>query len=1225
MKRKIAILMASMMALTAPMNAFAASFDAPLIYDGDTQELARGEVLTNDMEVAFYLNYDDKEISKGSEITLTLSNAEFATNNDDEVGSVYHFWGGADRRGNSNIDLELNASYNEQEKAIENYLKDNSTLKVTITSEGGDVVEVEVEVDYSEGNLADSIISALNTNTDTKDEYTDFISTIEAEELEEAEEETPEVDQLEDNVVDAQDESTEEVVEETQDESTEEVVEETQDESTEEVVEAELEDDGVAVVSEEYGVEVASDVMATTATGWGDVFTADGDTLTLKSGHKVESITADLILDEPTYGIPYVITYDGEENEATLTMLYEIDENEIVQMPSLTSGLSVLESDDSDDSDDSDFDGFNDNGTSMEFDEYDGLFINFRGIVGTNSDDEEASITVEASSDDIDVDSSTLEIATGTAQVSGTSATITASTYNIDDDVFDIEDITITESSSTSFEAGGSIKLTLSSGFAFYDYDEDSKVSSSGVEVGTVTSANGTRFSNDVSILSSASSGRVATFDLEENGEYNSGSTLEELTISGLQVVSTGGTGEITLTIEGSSSKIDNVTYQELVIGTVGEKAFSLTTPNVYYEDSDNYDDYDEDDDTHMLDVPAIGAGRFYQITNALGGDVESEANLSAVVNFSEVIDGSLRDDRNLEFKVPEGVKIVNVVDLDENLDNITFIDGVMDLDSNGDPIDDITSDIAIRDNGQTLRISKDCFSNDASVSSLEFQLELSVDPYYATGDGLNEDGTKDITLTASNSGADDVSVVIAKAITPFSFDVSNTYVESGSTGATVSDITIKENYPGAFLVDGWVTLEMTGLYGADGLTFLSTTPELTVEALDEEEGTDDELSISNPRVNLSGGLNKIVFQVQSGTTDSLGSITLKDVKIGTSRTVPLGSYDIQIGGDAIINNYSEEGSGTSNTFETNNVNTGNNSDDNDFVIYNFNDVNDWTDNSSYDSAARGEIITGSGNDKALMNLVFHETSSVYQIDDFVTVVEEGYVGSKPGDIVVEEKFEGVVAVTIGNADIKSGLNGEVTGTTTAKQLPFVKTDIEGYEGIPTTLVPVRAIVEAMGATIPETGDDAISVTYMNTSKGMQYVTYVNIFLKDGTKVTLNNHPDRSNIAIINDTQSVTMAIPVQQLYTVNTDGTTGNTFFVPLRALAEILGDDVKVWWGAGSNEAAGDIKYGTKGTAFYYSTKAELNAFLEKQYGVEEEVVVEEEETTTEEASDEESDDEE
>lgn len=278
-------------------------------------------------------------------------------------------------------------------------------------------------------------------------------------------------------------------------------------------------------------------------------------------------------------------------------------------------------------------------------------------------------------------------------------------------------------------------------------------------------------------------------------------------------------------------------------------------------------------------DVPEIVSGR----TADTIGMIKDSSNLvtakeldekdfqSVKFKFSETTPNTLVTARNLDFLIPEGVKIVDF--------SLKSSKGFNGLDANS---------FTIQNDGDFLRLGKNTITKatDGISGSFELVLDLSIDAGF----------TGDVTLNVEGGGQtleQTKGIIIAKAVEPVAIKANSTNLNLGYQNYKTSDITIVENKVGALIDGGNINLKIAAPYGESEIGFSKADIEVS--------GT--ELKVKNFKVNK----DIISFDIDRASYKEPATVTIKGVQIGTSRSVPYGSYDLDLYGSSLINNYADQ------------------------------------------------------------------------------------------------------------------------------------------------------------------------------------------------------------------------------------------------------------------------------------------------------------------------------
>lgn len=319
--------------------------------------------------------------------------------------------------------------------------------------------------------------------------------------------------------------------------------------------------------------------------------------------------------------------------------------------------------------------------------------------------------------------------------------------------------------------------------------------------------------------------------------------------IEGLEVVADDDDddwGDVKLTISGAG-----ITKETIVIANRSDFGFALTT---------------------LEDIPTLVAGRFeYGYGSA---KIYDDDCVAAQFKFEETIPNTWITERKLEFSVPEGIQIYDwEIDDAENAGNVSY------------------DSFELANDNTTLKIAANTIKlTETRDETAEFKVKL-----YLSADA---DYEGEVTVSVAGGGITEGTIddiVVANVITPISISATETKTNMGYQSVATSDITITEAQEGIFLKNGQVRVAIDASFGTDEIGFAD-------EGIDYE--IDGELEIKNFKV--SGGA--ITFTIDKESYNEPSSITFKNVKVGTTRSVPYGSFDIEVSGDAVINNYDDDG-----------------------------------------------------------------------------------------------------------------------------------------------------------------------------------------------------------------------------------------------------------------------------------------------------------------------------
>ena len=426
-----------------------------------------------------------------------------------------------------------------------------------------------------------------------------------------------------------------------------------------------------------------------------------------------------------------------------------------------------------------------------------------------------------------------------------------------------------------------------------------------------------------------------------------------------------------------------------------------------------------------LKDPKEIISGRHYN--NDKLTMVEDD-NTTVEVKFSEAVPNTLVTTRALDFTVPDGVKIVDV-ELGE-FKNFTGLDD---------------ADFEIINNGKTLRLKRTTDDknpeykvNDRvkSLASFNMKFNLSVDPAF----------TGDIKLSVVGGGQNEGSTpdtLIAKAVAPFEIKTQTTKVDLGYQDYNTADIVITETKPGMFLEGKQAVLNLVAPYGTQEVGFSEAKFDIT----------GGELEVKEKAFKVNNGA--ITFDINKASYKNPSTITIKNVKIGSTRSVPFGSYSLSLSGKAVINNYD--------------------------------DAKNIADDKSFALTATGS--------KDNANLINQSNTSYYAVKDYVNVITETGTLNQTVKVSVGEK-----TVLVGDKAIDMDV------------APYIQASSNS------TMVPLRFVSVALGVDSANVSnpDESNKVTWDANSKTttiyygagtgqkiIQFQAGSNIMVVDGTRIPM--------------------------------------------------------------------------------------------------------------------------
>ncbi len=460
-------------------------------------------------------------------------------------------------------------------------------------------------------------------------------------------------------------------------------------------------------------------------------------------------------------------------------------------------------------------------------------------------DSSEGAVVVTIDGNGSNVTENSYTVATVIDDDGSTTASIASSNVNVTSgDTYTVKTITVKEDVSGTFKGGQDIKLRVNGNYTIKD----------GGTVAPGTNSEGLfneTQDGTAGIYVKSSNSRELVFTIPDSFNAQS-DKLRSINFKNIVVTCDDEDkyGDIEFTISGG----DGISRQVLKVGERADYGFALTA---------------------LEEVPTIFAGRSFYENN----DLDEDDYATAEFEFAETSPDTWLTSRKLEFSVPEGVKIVGY-----EITNTKYVnsDGKKALD-----------EAVVVDDGTTLRFASlgDNALDESDCSYVDMKLYLSA----------AADFSGDVTVEVSGAGLDKDQLsplTVAKVVTPITVEAASTTANLGYKAVETSDIVIKENVAGALLENKTVKIKLDDTY-ADDIAFDDADIDYTV---------DGEVEVKSFKVSNTGSDgSKIEFVIDAASYNNPSTITVSGIKVGTTRSIPYGSYSLIVAGDAVVNNYATD------------------------------------------------------------------------------------------------------------------------------------------------------------------------------------------------------------------------------------------------------------------------------------------------------------------------------
>ena len=424
-----------------------------------------------------------------------------------------------------------------------------------------------------------------------------------------------------------------------------------------------------------------------------------------------------------------------------------------------------------------------------------------------------------------------------------TTATVTGKVESFDRSTFAAAKVEITETAVNSITGNQILKLTLPKGVSWNGIDVTGDLVDSWIDVTKDYDDNDGRT-------------KYISITVESDLDVRQSIIIEpKLTIG-----KDASNGDITLSIAGYKATSGNsvADADDLVIAVYGEESV-----DVYTVDEEN--------------LPEVVAG---YVTD------KKDKNFVLQVTFEESLPGALSAGRFIDFDLPDEVQVVDGKDIKAYVGT-----GSSSYTKNSSPISDTLLDI---DEGTAKDRSEFTLTVPASSSEMKGWSTTKANKmtiYIPVT--VQADFTGDITMSikGAKAGIEDTELVVGTVISPITVTTDITKVVNGAQQQATADITIKENIPGYLTSDAGenqVALLVDTLNLTNGVSFTNA----------DVEVTEGDLLIKDFKVNNSS----LTFNIKDSSTKE-STIEITGVEIAMSRILPEGSYDLKVGGTALIQN----------------------------------------------------------------------------------------------------------------------------------------------------------------------------------------------------------------------------------------------------------------------------------------------------------------------------------
>ncbi|QXM06747.1 copper amine oxidase N-terminal domain-containing protein [Crassaminicella indica] len=350
------------------------------------------------------------------------------------------------------------------------------------------------------------------------------------------------------------------------------------------------------------------------------------------------------------------------------------------------------------------------------------------------------------------------------------------------------------------------------------------------------------------------------------NPTVTSGDGTNKLTINGI-FDSTGSRGKLYITGLRVIPKSD-ADYGDITVRISGDKIKTTTLNIGKYVDYDVTVQADTDDD-----MAEIFAGKLSS---------DDDDHELATLEIEENGNGSWLLARKTRIEFPEWVRIINV-----QVDKAEYID--VDNDGVADSNTTIANKLLATRDEDANYVEFSGWKNTSTTSKAKLHVTFFV--------SVEAGKTGDIVAKVSGRAlTEEKEVVLGKAVAPVEVKAEAENVKLGLKDQAIGKIVIKETTKGALEDGKYITLKLAeGFYWNDEPKVEVTKGDLEID--------EDSIKVEYDGTTDKNDERYVTFKIKDDSTEA-SEITITGGTVDLYRTLPEGDYEVEIMGDALVQNY---------------------------------------------------------------------------------------------------------------------------------------------------------------------------------------------------------------------------------------------------------------------------------------------------------------------------------
>ncbi len=264
-------------------------------------------------------------------------------------------------------------------------------------------------------------------------------------------------------------------------------------------------------------------------------------------------------------------------------------------------------------------------------------------------------------------------------------------------------------------------------------------------------------------------------------------------------------------------------------------------------------------------DLPLIIAGR----------EMKDSKAYTVEVTLEEIQKGSLIPGKYVDFSFPEWVQLTTDQAIKVKVNG---------TEKSSVSVDPKQGDVTKNRHGFEYYVGSEL---ENKANKLVFEIPVTVE--------ADKTGDIELTVSGAKAGVDETKLVVGKVIAPLTAEVKISNIKTGVQNQAIADILIKETSAGAIrdLADN-NTLELWISQNGQNIKFSSGKAEVVAGDLDIKEAKTKDIAKNG----------SLVMTIDRSSIKTPAEIKITGVELSPDRTPAQGMYSLNVGGDAVVDNW---------------------------------------------------------------------------------------------------------------------------------------------------------------------------------------------------------------------------------------------------------------------------------------------------------------------------------